>query len=113
MIIHDGATDKLVLEDSYVRRCQPRSLLILPLLHQSTLTGMLYLENNSASGVFTESRLEVLQLLASQAAISIENARLYADMEERIATHCSAYCRAKEHDLARRADRRGQSPGFR
>jgi len=58
---------------------------MMPILQHGELTGMLYLENSAVAGAFTESRLEVLRLLASQAAISIENARLYADMEERVA----------------------------
>ena len=85
VVVHEAATDKLVASDSYVQNRQPRSLLIVPILRQADLIGILYLENSAVSGAFTESRLEVLRLLASQAAISIENARLYADMEERVA----------------------------
>src|SRR5262249_7470599 len=59
-----------------------RSLLCLPLVKQGTLVGVLYLENTIASHVFTPSRIELLSLLASQAAISLENARLYRDLEE-------------------------------
>ncbi|MFT5535064.1 MAG: diguanylate cyclase (GGDEF)-like protein, partial [Candidatus Paceibacteria bacterium] len=81
----EALKEKLVASDPYVQRHRPRSLLILPILHQGELTGMLYLENNEVSGAFTENRLKVLQLLASQAAISIENASLYADMEARVA----------------------------
>ncbi|MBC7499832.1 MAG: diguanylate cyclase [Herminiimonas sp.] len=85
IVIHEALKEKLVAGDPYVQRHRPRSLLTLPILHHGELTGMLYLENNAVSGAFTEGRLEVLHLLASQAAISIENARLYADMEERVA----------------------------
>lgn len=59
-----------------------KSLLCMPLLHQGELTGILYLENDLATGVFTRNRLAVLQVLASQAAISIENARLYGRLAE-------------------------------
>src|ERR1700731_4010031 len=52
----------------------------LPLVKQAKLIGVLYLENNLASHVFTPSRISVLELLASQAAISLENARLYNDL---------------------------------
>jgi PAS domain S-box-containing protein len=55
----------------------------LPLVKQAKLIGVLYLENNLASHVFTPSRISVLELLASQAAISLENARLYSDLQER------------------------------
>ncbi len=85
IVVHDATKDKLVGNDPYVQERQPRSLLIVPILHQADLTGILYLENNAVSGAFSQSRLEMLRLLASQAAISIDNARLYADMEERVA----------------------------
>ncbi|SIO47780.1 PAS domain S-box-containing protein [Bradyrhizobium erythrophlei] len=62
---------------------QARSVLCLPLVKQAKLIGVLYLENNLASHVFTPARISVLELLASQAAISLENARLYNDLQER------------------------------
>ncbi|BAU64892.1 ATP-binding region ATPase domain protein [Stanieria sp. NIES-3757] len=68
--------------DQYIIRHQPKSILCLPILHQGKLTGILYLENNLTERAFTQERLEVLQLLSSQAAIAIENARLYASLEE-------------------------------
>ena len=58
-------------------------MLCLPLVKQAKLIGVLYLENNLASHVFTPARISVLELLASQAAISLENARLYNDLQER------------------------------
>src|SRR5260370_19694540 len=60
-----------------------RSRLCLPLVKQSELIGVLYLENSLASHVFTPARIAVLKLLSSQAAISLENARLYRDLAER------------------------------
>ena len=62
---------------------QARSVLCLPLLNQAKLIGVLYLENNLASRVFAPARIAVLKLLASQAAISLENTRLYRDLAER------------------------------
>ena len=64
-------------------RSHARSILCLPLVKQAKLIGVLYLENNLASHVFTPARISVLELLASQAAISLENARLYSDLQER------------------------------
>jgi PAS domain S-box-containing protein len=64
-------------------RKRVRSLLCLPLLKQADLIGVLYLENSLASHVFTPARIAVLKLLASQAAIALENARLYRDVAER------------------------------
>src|SRR5258708_9634350 len=70
-------------EDEYMSRKRVRSLLCLPLLKQADLIGVLYLENSLASHVFTPGRIAVLKLLASQAAIALENARLYRDVAER------------------------------
>lgn len=64
--------------DPYIVTRRPTSVLCSPLLNQGKLTGLLYLENNLTPGAFTPDRLEVLNLLSSQAAISIENARLFA-----------------------------------
>src|SRR6202042_87908 len=60
-----------------------RSILFLPILKQTRLLGMLYLENNLTPHAFTPTRMAILKLLASEAAISMENARLYRDLAER------------------------------
>jgi PAS domain S-box-containing protein len=83
VIIDDAAAQSSFAADSYIRQHQARSVLCLPLLHQAKLIGVLYLENNLASHVFTPARISALELLASQAAISLENARLYNDLGER------------------------------
>lgn len=85
IVTREAVNDKRLRRDPYVERHGPRSVLGMPILHHAELTGILYLENNAVSGAFTENHLEVLHLLTSQIAISIENARLYADMEERVA----------------------------
>ncbi|HMX27712.1 MAG TPA: sigma 54-interacting transcriptional regulator, partial [Blastocatellia bacterium] len=77
----DAATDDLYGNDPDVLRRQPRSVLCAPVLHQGRLIGALYLENNIAAGAFTEDRLLVIQTLAAQAAISLENARLYRETQ--------------------------------
>ena len=66
--------------DSYIRQHHARSILCLPLINQAKLIGVLYLENNLTPHVFTPARIAVLKLLASQAAISLENTRLYRDL---------------------------------
>lgn len=81
-VLSDASTEEIFAADSYITTHKPKSVLCTPILHQGKLTGLLYLENNLTTGAFTPDRLEVLQLLAAQAAISIENARLYADLEE-------------------------------
>jgi GAF domain-containing protein len=77
VILDDATAQNPYTTDSYIRQCRPRSVLCLPLLNQGKLIGMLYLENKLAPRVFVPSRIAVLKLLASQAAISLENTRLY------------------------------------
>ena len=83
LILGDAAAEPAFTADPYIRQCQPRSALCLPLLNQSKLIGVLYLENNLAPRVFTPARISVLRLVASQAAIALENTRLYHDLAER------------------------------
>jgi PAS domain S-box-containing protein len=83
VLLHDASGENPFSTDEYIHRHQARSILCLPLLKQTRLVGVLYLENSLTVGVFTAARLAVLKLLASQAAISLENVRLYADLQER------------------------------
>jgi PAS domain S-box-containing protein len=83
VILDDASAQNLFSEDSYIRQHHARSLLCLPLLKQAKLIGVLYLENNLALHVFTPTRIAVLKLLASEAAISLENTRLYGELTER------------------------------
>ncbi|HTI01741.1 MAG TPA: AAA family ATPase [Acidisoma sp.] len=81
VILDDAAAQNPFAADAYFSRTRVRSLLCLPLVKQTKLLGVLYLENNLASYVFTPARISVLELLASQAAISLENAGLYAELQ--------------------------------
>jgi PAS domain S-box-containing protein len=83
VILDDAAKPNLFSEDAYLSHRRPRSVLCLPLVRQGTLSGLLYLENSLASHVFTPDRTTLLELLASQAAISLENTRLYNDLRVR------------------------------
>jgi len=83
VILDDALVNNPFSTDEYISQKFTRSTLCLPLVKQSKLIGVLYLENNLASHVFTPDRISVLELLASQAAISLENARLYNDLGER------------------------------
>jgi signal transduction histidine kinase len=80
VILSDASSDNIFLEDEYVRQKRPRSVLCLPLIKRRRLIGTLYLENNLAPNVFAPNRLAALELIASQAAISLEQARLYAEL---------------------------------
>ena len=81
VLLDDASSDEVYSKDEYVRQNRSRSVLCLPIIRQGKLVGVLYLENNLAPLVFTSSRVAVLQLLASQAAISLENASLYSDLK--------------------------------
>jgi predicted ATPase/signal transduction histidine kinase/FixJ family two-component response regulator/tRNA A-37 threonylcarbamoyl transferase component Bud32 len=82
VVLNDATSEAVFNLDNYIISQKPKSILCTPIVNQGKLIGILYLENNLTTGVFTPERLEVLQLLSSQAAISIENARLYHDLEE-------------------------------
>jgi PAS domain S-box-containing protein len=80
-VILDDASARIPFSaDEYVLQKHARSVLCLPLVKQAKLVGALYLENNLAPSVFTSAKLAVLKLLASQAAISLENVRLYDEL---------------------------------
>ncbi|MGM5028294.1 AAA family ATPase [Tardiphaga sp. 862_B3_N4_1] len=82
-LVQDAASDQSFQPDVYTSTHDVRSILCMPLLNQSRLLGVLYLENSLIPNVFTPSRVAVLELLASAAVISLENSRLYADLQER------------------------------
>src|SRR6202023_2479565 len=81
VLLDDASAGSLYSEDEYVRQRRPRSVLCLPIVKQTKLVGAFYLENNLTPGAFTSDRVAVLELLASQAAISLENASLYSDLQ--------------------------------
>ncbi|MEH2280350.1 MAG: AAA family ATPase [Nostoc sp.] len=81
-VIIDATVDPALISDLYIIRQQPKSLLCTPILYQGKLLGILYLENNLTTGAFTSDRVEILNLLCTQAAISLENARLYQQAQD-------------------------------
>jgi PAS domain S-box-containing protein len=83
VILDDAADAATFAKDPYIRQHRARSILCLPLMNQAKLIGALYLENNLITRVFAPARIAVLRLLASQAATSLENTRLYRDLAER------------------------------
>ena len=82
VVLHDASVANLFSRDGYLKRGRTRSILCLPIVKQAKLAGVLYLENNLTAGAFTSDRIAVLELLASQAAISLEHAQLYADLQQ-------------------------------
>ncbi|WP_199250014.1 GAF domain-containing protein [[Phormidium] sp. ETS-05] len=82
VVLNDAARQGSFTNDAYIQGAQPKSVLCSPLVNQGKLISLVYLENNITTGAFTPERLEILQLLAAQAAISIENAKLYSQLED-------------------------------
>ncbi len=85
VVLADAAGDGSFGNDPYVRARGAKSILAMPVKHQGKSAGVLYLENNLTTGAFTPDRVEVLGLLSTQAAISLENGTLYRTLEERVA----------------------------
>ncbi|PRX97550.1 ATP-binding sensor histidine kinase [Paraburkholderia sp. BL25I1N1] len=83
VLLTDAMQSNPFSTDDYFARRQPKSVFCLPIMRQSVMIGLLYVENNLATHAFTPERLAVLELLAAQAAISLENAMLYAALRER------------------------------
>ncbi|NJL39579.1 MAG: AAA family ATPase, partial [Leptolyngbyaceae cyanobacterium SM1_4_3] len=82
VVLADATQEERFLTDPYIIQNQPKSVLCVPIINQNKLIGLLYLENYLTSGAFTPDRLEVLKLLSSQAAISLQNAQLYIALGE-------------------------------
>jgi predicted ATPase/class 3 adenylate cyclase len=84
LVLDDASADERFRAEPYVAARRPRSVLCGPVLRQGRLVGVLYLENNLASGAFTSDRIRVLELLSGQIAVSIANAELYETLEEKV-----------------------------
>jgi predicted ATPase/signal transduction histidine kinase/CheY-like chemotaxis protein len=98
VILDDALARSPFSVDQYVRNNRVRSVLCLPLIKQAALVGVLYLENNLTPRAFTPARSAVLKLIASQAAISLENARLYTELKQENAE------RRRAEDALRRSE---------
>jgi diguanylate cyclase (GGDEF)-like protein len=85
MVLHDATNEGMFTSDPYVLERHPKSVLCMPLSNRGRLIAVIYLENNLISDAFTPNHLELLNLLSSQMAVSIENAKLYVGLEERVA----------------------------
>ncbi|AOY82689.1 trifunctional serine/threonine-protein kinase/ATP-binding protein/sensor histidine kinase [Moorena producens JHB] len=85
LVLDNATVETMLAADLYIIEQQPKSILCTPILNHGQLIGIVYLENNQCTGAFTKDRLEILELLCSQAAISLENANLYNTLEEKVA----------------------------
>lgn len=96
VVLNDAQSDARFWDDPYVVQTQPQSLLCAPVLHQGQVVGVVCLENNLTRGAFTPDRLELLQVLSAQAAISIENSLLYVNLERRVTERTQELSQATE-----------------
>ncbi len=96
VVLRDAANEGAFVQDPYVLHSRPTSILCVP-LRRGQFEGALYMENNLATGVFTRERVEVIRLLAAQALVAIENARLYEQVQD--------YSRTLEEKVAERTAR--------
>ncbi|ADO72871.1 trifunctional serine/threonine-protein kinase/ATP-binding protein/sensor histidine kinase [Stigmatella aurantiaca] len=101
VLIGDASRSHPFSSDAYLERSGTRSVLCLPLMRQEHFSGVLYLENNLATNAFSPARLTLLGYIASQAAISIDNARLYADVQR-----AKGELRQANDELERRVEER-------
>ncbi|MCB1193105.1 MAG: AAA family ATPase [Leptospiraceae bacterium] len=84
IILHQAKKEKRFANDKYISQNQILSIACVPILNQNQLLGILYMENNLSPNVFTQDRVETIQLLSSQAGISIHNSILYENMEQKV-----------------------------
>jgi len=96
VVLENAAKSGEFVSDSYVRENKIKSILCMPILKQAEVLGILYLENNLAVNAFTPERVEVLNVLCSQAAISLENAVLYDEMDLRVKERTRELAEANE-----------------
>ncbi|MEA2082703.1 MAG: AAA family ATPase [Thermodesulfobacteriota bacterium] len=82
VVLGNAAGEGNFTKDLYVVKNRPKSVLCAPVIHKSQLVGVLYLENNLSTGAFTVERLEMLKILSTQIAISLENATLFTNLKE-------------------------------
>ncbi|HKI73105.1 MAG TPA: ATP-binding protein, partial [Pseudomonadales bacterium] len=96
LVLNDALNEDIFTQDEYITAHQPKSILCIPILSKSHLTGVLYLENLQATLAFTQDRVAILKLLASQSAIAIENAKLYQQLNASRNKYLSLYQNAVE-----------------
>ena len=102
VVLDDAVRDGQFTNDPYIQKYQPKSILCVPLINQSQIVSIVYLENNLTAGAFTPERVELLKVLSGQAAISIQNSKLYTEVREnetRLAQLNKAYERFVPHQF--------------
>jgi predicted ATPase/signal transduction histidine kinase/tRNA A-37 threonylcarbamoyl transferase component Bud32 len=108
LVLNNAAQEEKFAQDPYIADARSKSILCIPIVNKGKLIGLLYLENNLTTGAFTPERLEILKLLSSQVAISLENALLYSSLEvvtqdlQQANVQLEDYSRTLEHKVEQR-----------
>ncbi|MGB5967877.1 MAG: AAA family ATPase [Spirulinaceae cyanobacterium] len=84
IVLNEAISEEQFSSDPYIVATQSKSILCSPLLNQGRSRGIIYLENNLTTGAFTTQRVELVNILSAQAAISIDNSKLYQTLEKRV-----------------------------
>jgi len=111
--LHNAAASGGFEHDPYLRGCQVQSALCVPIRHGDEVTGVLYLENRAAPGVFSPEGIRTIEILAAQAGVAIEKARLLAQLEARVDTRTQELRDAKRQLERANEDLRGSEERFR
>jgi len=84
IILHDATSDSTFINDTYILKFRPKSILCYPIFNHGKLNGIVYLENNLTTDVFNSERIELLKILAAQISVSLENSLLYSNLEKKV-----------------------------
>jgi histidine kinase len=104
LAVDDAFADPRFARDASVSRRKAKSILCLPVMRQGVIAGVLYLENGLTAAAFNESHVRLLELLAAQAAISIENAALYDTLEQKVAARTRELAEKNEELVQKNAE---------
>jgi class 3 adenylate cyclase len=96
VVVNDAQNDERYSQDAYIKAQVPQSIMCFPVINQGKFIGILYLENNLATGAFTQTRIELLSLLSGQIAVSIDNAMLYENLEQKVQERTEELNREKQ-----------------
>ena len=96
IVLDNAITNKGYLDNEYIQKHKVKSVFCYPVIHKKRLVAILYLENNLSTNVFTSQRIETINILSSQIAVSLENAQLYENMETKVISRTAQLQQAKD-----------------
>ncbi len=111
ILFNNGENDPLFNNDPYITKHRPKSFLCFPLQYKSKLVGVFYLENNLVAGTFTSHSLEGLKILSAQISVSLENAKLYRDLNEQVQNSAALNKKLKQ-EIEHRCRIEGELKGY-